>query len=332
MHRTSYSTDLTDDQWKNMEPLVPPPKSGGRPIKYERREIVNAIFYVSRTGCAWRLLPHDLPQWDSVYGYFRCWKKEGHGPVTLHEAVVQSCDVYFYRLAVQLGPDRLSNFLARFGFGSRTGVDMPGEALGLLPTPEWKRARGVPWYPGDTVIAGIGQGSVLFTPLQLAVGMAAIANRGTVLEPHIAAGIEDPRSHALTLVAPHTRRTITIADAHFSTQIANLRDVVHGAGGTARGIGMNAPYQIAGKTGTAQVKGIGQTEKYKESEVPLHLRDHALFVAFAPVDDPRVAIAVIVENGGHGSSAAAPVARKVMDVLLAEEPKDATAVVTGGET
>ncbi len=273
----------------------------------------------------------NCPGWYSLPGSahrFRCWKKEGHGTVALHDAVVQSCDVYFYRLAVQLGPDRLSNFLARFGFGSRTGVDMPGESVGLLPTPEWKRARGVPWYPGDTVIAGIGQGSVLFTPLQLAVGMAAIANRGSVLEPRVAAGTEDPRSHAVTPVAPHTRRAITIADSHFSAQIANLRDVVHGAGGTARGIGMNAPYQIAGKTGTAQVKGIGQTEKYKESEVPLHLRDHALFIAFAPVDDPRVAVAVIVENGGHGGSAAAPVARKVMDVLLVEEPKDA-AVIEG---
>jgi penicillin-binding protein 2 len=245
--------------------------------------------------------------------------------VALHDAVVQSCDVYFYRLAVQLGPERLSNFLSRFGLGGRTGVDMPGESAGLLPTPEWKRARGIPWYPGDTVIVGIGQGAVLFTPLQLAVGMAAIANRGSVLEPRVVAGIEDPRSHVLTPVEPHTRRTITIADAHFSTQIANLRDVVHGAGGTARGIGLNAPYQIAGKTGTAQVKGIGQTETYKESQVPLHLRDHALFIAFAPVDDPRVAIAVIVENGGHGGSTAAPVARKVMDVLLAVEPKDEAA-------
>ena len=276
----------------------------------------------------------NCPGWYSLPGSshrFRCWKKEGHGSVDLHDAVVQSCDVYFYRLAVQLGPERLSNFLARFGFGARTGVDMPGESSGLLPTPEWKRARGVPWYPGDTVVAGIGQGLIIFTPLQMAVATAAIANRGSVLEPRLAAAIEDPLSHMRTTIEPNARRTMTIADAHFAIQIANLADVVHGTRGTARGIGLDAPYQIAGKTGTAQVRSIAQGAKYNEAETPLHLRDHALFVAFAPVEDPKIAVAVIMENGGHGGSAAAPVARKVMDVLLVDEARTSAAGTPAGK-
>jgi penicillin-binding protein 2 len=222
----------------------------------------------------------------------------------------------------------MSNFLARFGFGARTGVDMPGESSGLLPTPEWKRARGVPWYPGDTVVAGIGQGLIIFTPLQMAMATAAIANRGTVLEPRIAAAIENPLTHMRTTIEPSVQRTMTIADAHFAAQIKNLADVVHGPRGTARGIGLDAPYQIAGKTGTAQVRSIAQGAKYSEAATPLHLRDHALFVAFAPVDDPKIAVAVIMENGGHGGSAAAPVARKVMDVLLVDESKSPAANAT----
>jgi penicillin-binding protein 2 len=269
--------------------------------------------------------PITCPGWYTLPGdthHFRCWKKAGHGFVNLHDAVVQSCDVYFYRLAVALGPDRLSQFLGKFGFGAVTGVDLKGESDGLLPSPAWKQARGQPWYPGETVVMGIGQGQLLVTPLQLAEGISMIANAGIGIQPHLVASIENPKSKALTPFSPIVHHTLDLLDRrHLETTVHNLTDVVNAEGGTARGIGWNAPYKIAGKTGTAQVKGIAQGESYRESQVAEHLRDHALFIAFAPVEDPRIAVAVIVENGGHGGSTAAPIARKLMDLyLLGEQP------------
>ena len=265
------------------------------------------------------------PGWYSLPGdthRFRCWKKAGHGVVNLHDAVVQSCDVFFYRLAVALGPERIKDFLSSFGFGAKTGIDLPGESEGLLPSPEWKKARGQPWYPGETVVMGIGQGQLLVTPLQLATAMASIANHGVGMQPHLLQAIEDPGTHSVTPFKPVTDFTLKLHDPlHLETTIKNLTDVVNAEGGTARGIGWNAPYKIAGKTGTAQVKSIGQGESYNEKTTAENLRDHALFIAFAPVEDPRIAIAVIVENGGHGGSTAAPIARKLMDLyLLGENP------------
>jgi penicillin-binding protein 2 len=262
----------------------------------------------------------SCPGWYSLPGdshRFRCWKKGGHGAMNLHDAVVQSCDVYFYQLAVTLGIERMQTFLAGFGFGAKTGVDLKGESSGLLPSPAWKKARGQKWYGGETVVTGIGQGPILVTPLQLASAMAALANGGVRLPPSLAYGFIDPKSRDVHLIETQPLDPVTLQDPrHLEANLRNLTDVVHGAGGTARGIGADAPYKIAGKTGTAQVKSIGQHESYIESAVPLHLRDHALFVAFAPVDDPQIAVAVIAENGGHGSSTAAPIARKVMDYYL----------------
>jgi penicillin-binding protein 2 len=260
------------------------------------------------------------PGWYSLPGSshrFRCWKSAGHGAVDLHDAVVQSCDVYFYKLAVTLGVDRMTQYLAGHGFGSPTGVDVRGESKGLLPTAEYRSRRSMQWLPGETVITGIGQGAVLVTPLQLATAIAGIANRGLHPQPRLVSAIEDPAGRArVPLPLPPMNPAGTYTPEQFEMMVQNLTDVVHGEGGTARGIGWNAPYKIAGKTGTAQVKGIGQGERYVESRVAAEHRDHALFVAFAPVEDPKIAVAVIVENGGHGSSAAAPIARKLMDQYL----------------
>ena len=269
--------------------------------------------------------PIVCPGWYSLPGdnhRFRCWKKEGHGHVNLHDAVVQSCDVYFYRLAVALGPERMHAFLSKFGFGGKTGIDLQGESDGLLPTPAWKKSRGLPWYPGETVIMGIGQGQILMTPLQLATAMSTLANGGVGMRPRLVQALEDPKDRSLKSYAPVAAQSLDLLDKrHLDATIKNLTDVVHGEGGTARGIGWNAPYKIAGKTGTAQVKGIGQGETYNEKGTADHLRDHALFIAFAPVEDPRIAIAVIVENGGHGGSTAAPIARKLMDLYLLGDAK-----------
>ncbi len=260
------------------------------------------------------------PGWFSLPGdthRFRCWRKEGHGLMNLHDAVVQSCDVYFYTLAVNLGVERLAQTLAGFGFGERTGIDLRGESDGLLPSPARRKARKQPWYPGETVVSGIGQGPTLVTPLQLAAGAAALANRGARIRPHLAQALMNPETRAVRYLEVGAPDPVPLTDpAHMDAEVANLTDVVHGEGGTARGIGWNAPYRIAGKTGTAQVKGIAQGATYDEKNVPEQFRDHALFIAFAPVEEPKVAVAVVVENGGHGAAAAAPIARKVMDYIV----------------
>jgi len=223
--------------------------------------------------------------------------------------------VYFYQLALALGIDRMHEVLDQFGLGRKTGIDLPGEAAGLNPSRAWKRrARAQAWFPGETLISGIGQGFHLATPLQLASVTATVASRGLRVRPRVllrrapAAG-ETEQPATITHLIP-------VKPDHWSVVVDSMVEVVHGARGTARKVGRDANYTIAGKTGTAQVFGIGQEEEYKEEEVEKKLRDHALFVAFSPVDQPRLAVSVLVENGGSGSRAAAPVARKVFDYYL----------------
>jgi len=247
---------------------------------------------------------------------FRCWRKGGHGTVDLSAAITESCDVYFYSLANQMGIDRLHDFLSQFSFGSRTGIDVSGELAGLLPSREWKqRVRRQTWYPGETLIVGIGQGSFLATPLQLAVATAAMANRGHFIQPRLARASRFPGAESETLF-PIISRQINVGDSHYWNQvIAAMTQVVESPRGTAKRI-RSTEYRIAGKTGTSQVFTLGQKQTYNAAKTPERMRDHALFIAFAPVDDPRIAVAVLVENGGHGGSDAAPVARRVMDVYL----------------
>jgi len=280
--------------------------------------------------------PISCPGWytlpDSSH-VFRDWKRVGHGLVDLHDAVVQSCDVYFYKLAVAMGIDAIDKFLAPFGFGQKTGVDLYNESDGLLPSPEWREARGQKWYPGETVVTGIGQGPLLVTPLQLADATAALANHGIRMRPELVHAIVDAKTGVAQDIAPEVDAQVPLKNPHdLDVQIQNLTDVVNTRKGTAYRIGYNAPYKIAGKTGTAQVKGIAQGQYYREKETPERLRDHALFIAFAPVGDPKVAVSVIVENGGHGGSAAAPIAREIMDyVILGKSPVKPAEVKPGPE-
>ncbi|MBT8115258.1 MAG: penicillin-binding protein 2, partial [Arenicella sp.] len=247
---------------------------------------------------------------------YRCWKRNGHGTTSMIESIVQSCDVFFYQLANSLGIDKLNEFLSRFGLGQRTGIDLLGEPSGLVPSREWKkRVRKSPWYPGETVITGIGQGYMLVTPLQLGVMTATLANRGTRIEPrlvnHLSRGTTDSENYTERQLHGRLLENISLQQAHFDTVIEAMQAVMESPRGTARGSALNAQYSIAGKTGTAQVVAIAQGATYDESKLSEFEKDHALFVSFAPVDDPRIAVAVIIENGGSGSSAAAPVARKV---------------------
>jgi len=262
---------------------------------------------------------YKLPNEERRY---RDWKKRGHGRMNMHDAVTQSCDVYFYDLAYRLGIDRMSKFMAKFGFGVKTGVDSTGERNGLLPSREWKRGHdGMPWFPGETLITGIGQGAFLVTPLQLANSTAAFASRGVRYRPHLVQSIEKiPDYNRIDAISQIVERYPMQREKNWQHVHEAMINVVHGLRGTAHySIGRKIPYKVAGKTGTAQVFEIAQDAEYEEENVIERLRDHALFISYAPADNPRIAVAVIVENGGHGSSVAAPIARQIMDAYLLEK-------------
>ncbi len=247
---------------------------------------------------------------------FRDWKRGGHGTVNLHLAIVQSCDTYFYRLAVDMGIDRMHDYLVKFGLGEKTGIDLVGESAGLLPSRDWKKRRwNKPWYPGETVIAGIGQGYHLTTPLQLARAVAMIANGGKRIEPRLVQAVRDPLTHVWQPLPVAVDGQVVFKPGNLEAVRAAMVDVMR-PGGTAAAAAAGASYVIAGKTGTAQVVGIKQGARYNASQLSRQNIDHALFIAFAPADDPKIAIAVLVENGGHGGSTAAPIARAVMDYYL----------------
>ena len=261
------------------------------------------------------------PGWYALKGHehrYRDWKKGGHGHVNLNTAIVQSCDVYYYSLANDLGINRLYDGLANFGFGEKTGIDISGESTGLVPSVEWKRrVYNQPWYQGETLIAGIGQGAVLTTPVQLAVATAAVASQGKIVSPHLAYEARDPITNQVQILEHAHSHQVAFQDPGiWKFIIEAMTDVVHGAYGTARRSGMDAKYKFAGKTGTAQVIGIDQNEAYKKEDIAEEFQDHALFIAFAPVDSPKIAVAIIVENGGSGSGAAAPIARILFDHYL----------------
>lgn len=261
---------------------------------------------------------------------YRDWKKIGHGHVDMYDAIAQSCDTWFYDVAHKMGVDPMSKYLGMFGFGEVTSLDLP-EALGaILPSKEWKkRKRKTSWYTGDSLNMSIGQGFFVATPLQLATATAVLANRGEWIAPRMLKGtkkINDAGAEVMELPDFSASKrsppdVILNKDKHWNDIIKGMRDVMHSKQGTARRAGANSVYEIAGKTGTAQVVGIKQDEVYDAEKLAEIHRDHALFVAFAPVYDPQIALAVIVENGGGGSSTAAPIARQVMDAyLLGKDP------------
>jgi len=252
---------------------------------------------------------------------FNDWKRVGHGHVELIEGIAQSCDVFFYDLAYKLGIDNIHDSLTHFQFGNITGIDLPGELGGILPSREWKKInKDEPWYRGETLIAGIGQGFMTASPLQLAVATAAIANKGQLLSPQLLMHsqtkngdiYEDDKKPA---------RQIPIKDINnWELVIEGMKQVVYGKLGTARRLNHKLTYTLAGKTGTAQVFSLDPEEEYIAENIEEKLRDHALFTGFAPIENPQVAIAVIVENAGSGSSTAAPLARALLDLYFSQNP------------
>jgi len=255
-------------------------------------------------------------QLPNVKHKYRNWNRGGDGWVDLEKAIMRSNDTYFYDLAHKMGIDRMHDYMTRFGIGQRVSLDMFEETAGLMPSREWKRARyRQPWYPGETVILGIGQGYMQATPLQLAQATALMANHGEWIRPHLARSID-----GVSPVDPEPMPDIQLRDPRYwDAAINGMEQVVHGPRGTAKKIGDAANYRIAGKSGTAQVVAIKQGERYDSDKLAERHRDHALFIAFAPVHDPQIAVAVMVENGESGSGVAAPVAKQIMDAWLLNE-------------
>ena len=253
---------------------------------------------------------YQLPNYDHKY---RNWNRTGDGYVDLDTAIMRSNDTYFYDLAHKLGIDRLSTYMNQFGIGQKVSLDMFEESAGLMPSREWKRAtRRQAWFPGETLILGIGQGYMQSTPLQLAQATALIASKGKWIRPHLAKTIE-----GVAPVDPNPMPDIILRDPSSWAKVSHgMQQVVHGARGTARVAGVGAQYLIAGKSGTAQVVAIKQGEKYDRSKVQERHRDHALFVGFAPANNPQITVSVMIENGEAGSRVASPVVRKVMDAWL----------------
>ncbi len=246
-----------------------------------------------------------------------------HGFLNMRQAIAESCDVYFYRAAEHMGIDRMSEFMKTFGYGSPTGIDIPGEKAGLYASPEWKRhafkrRADQVWFPGETISMGIGQGPITVTPLQQAHFAAEIAERGQVIAaPRMVSAVRAAGSDQIVRRQAQLEKPIDIAtSAQWDVVTDGMVGVMYGPGGTAFASGVGSKYKIAGKTGTAQVYTIKQTDSTRAKISDERRRDHAWFIAFAPVEDPKIAVAVLVENGGFGAAAAAPIARKVLDAYL----------------
>jgi len=240
--------------------------------------------------------------------HYRDWKKGGHGSVNLEKAIVESCDTYFYQVAERLGITRLSQGLKKFGYGAKTGIDMSEELPGLVPDLEWKkRTSHQPWYPGETIITGIGQGYTLVTPLQMATAAARLANQGEAVIPHLVVAVEDDQGVIAPSAWPKAARTLSEDPDIWERIHEAMRKVVHAPNGTAYRISKLMPDEIAGKTGTAQVFTVGQNEKYEARNVAAHLRDHTLFIGFGPIETPTIALSLVVENEKGSADLAAPI-------------------------
>ena len=258
---------------------------------------------------------------------FRDQKREGHGIVNLHKSIVESCDTYYYILANDIGADAIRDFMKPWGFGQKTGIDLHYERAGVLPSTEWKRHYfddpiRQKWYAGDTVSLGIGQGYNAFTPLQLARATATLANDGVATKPRLVQAVENGVTHKRRDTVAEEKK-LDIDPKHLKVVKRAMIGVTREEKGTAKLVLERAEYQSAGKTGTAQVIGIKQDERYDAEAIAERKRDHSLYIAFAPADKPRIALAVIVENGGFGSAAAAPIAKAALDYyLLGKRPED----------
>jgi penicillin-binding protein 2 len=311
-----FSMRLTGDRWNEIV------RDPGHPMQSRAMQGMyppGSTFKVVTAIAA--LMEHSLDPEEVIFcsgGYhfgrriYRDWRLGGHGKVDLHRGIVESCDVYFYQAGERTGIDALAKWASMLGLGRKTGIDLPGEKEGLIPSPDWKvRARGEIWFPGETLSAAIGQGYVLVTPLQLTSLYGTIARKGVHVDPYIVSRIEDVAGNELFRHDPEVPYESKIPEDVFDRIISALADVVADEGGTGR-VARMAGVPVAGKTGTAQVVRLQEVPENEDGDIPYELRDHGWFAAFAPVIGPRVVSAVVVEHGGHGSTSAAPIVARLI--------------------
>jgi len=319
--------ELTGDEWR---PLQNRALSGQYPPGSAYKPVIAAAALADGI-----VTPHDQVFCPGHFRLgrrtYRCWRRGGHGVVDLRKALKESCDVYFYQLGLQLGIDRIADFARGFLLGQRTGIAIGDEKAGLVPTSAWKQRRfGEPWQKGETISASIGQGFNLVTPIQLAVAYAAIANGGVLLQPRVVLQRTEPDGTLIPAGDPVVHGHLPVAPEHLAVIRDALTAVVeepHGTGGLARVPGV----RVAGKTGTAQVVRLEHTEDLDEEEIPVRYRDHAWFIAFAPVEAPEIVVSVLVEHGGHGGSAAAPIAQKVLARYFEKQRERSGATLAAAE-
>ncbi|MDT8396382.1 MAG: penicillin-binding protein 2 [bacterium] len=329
-----FSLRLTDERWNEIildpgHPLQSRAVQGMYPPG-STFKVVTAIAALMEGA----IDPDERLLCSGGYSYgkrvYRDWKPQGHGKVDLQRAVVESCDVYFYQVGERMGIDAMARWASALGLGRKTGVDIPGEAVGLVPSPDWKlNSRGEVWFPGETLSAAIGQGYVLVTPLQLAALYATVARRGVQMDPFIVSRCEDVKGQELYRRDPAVRRESEIGQEVWDRIVKALEGVVSDDRGTGR-IARISGIPVAGKTGTSQVVRLQESVAGGEGNIPYELKDHAWFAAFAPVDRPRVAAAVVVEHGGHGSSAAAPIVARMFKRYAEYYPENISGAVEAG--
>ena len=329
-----FAGNVSPEDWKSlMENPFHPLQNKGIQGQYPPGSVFKIITAIA--GLESKIItPKTQITCTGVFPYgnrdFRCYKESGHGTIDLHQAIVQSCDVYFYQLGLKIGVDRIARYAGEFGLGKKTGIPLPHERPGIVPSSSWKQKRlGAPWYSGETLSLAVGQGYITTTPLQLVTMMSAVANGGILYLPQVVEKATDIRGTLLTEYPPTETGRTTISEETLLFIREALRGAVnepHGTGGAAIIKGVD----VSGKTGTAQVVRMAQDFKRGDMDrMPLKFRDHAWFAAFAPFENPQIAVAVLVEHGGFGGAVAAPIAKKVIETYLNPPPQAPQEMVTG---
>jgi penicillin-binding protein 2 len=320
-----FARNILPEEWKSlMENPYHPLQNKGIQGQYPAGSIFKIVTAIAGLESG-SITPNTQLTCTGAFSYgnrdFRCWKEGGHGSLSLHRAIVESCDIYFYQLGLKLGPDLIARYATEFGLGKATGISLPHEKPGIVPSSSWKKKRlGVPWYSGETLSFAVGQGYLNATPLQLLVLISAVANGGRIIQPQVVERVEDIYENKLREYPPVEMRRVDVSERTLRIIQEALRGAVNDPHGTGSACALKE-VKVAGKTGTAQV--IAMPEDFKRGEmnrIPLKFRDHAWFVAYAPFEDPKISVAVLVEHGGFGATAAAPMAKKVIEQYLNLNP------------
>jgi len=331
-----FARNISPEEWKSlMEDPFHPLQNKGIQGQYPPGSVFKIITAIAglESGI---ITPDTQFTCTGVYPYgnrdFRCYKEEGHGTLSLHRAIVESCDIYFYQLGLKVGVDRIAQYANEFGLGRRTGIPLPHEKAGNVPSTSWKKNRfGVPWYSGETLSLSVGQGYLNVTPIQLLVFISAIANGGKLYLPQVVERVENIYGNILKEYPPMETGKVNVSEKTLHI----IQEALMGAVNEPHGTGWAAALKgtkVAGKTGTAQVVKMAKDfRKGDMDRMPLKFRDHAWFVAYAPFEDPQIAIVVLVEHGGFGGTAAAPIAQKVIEKYLSLEPSMAPRVAKAPE-